>query len=110
MSERRVYQYCKVQKKVVPIEEVMVEVPKKAISFYKQDEMPPTKHPCDGKYYTSKARFRETTRAFGCEEVGDAYDKGYDPSRILAEREAQFKSQLSETMRAAYNGQLKGRT
>lgn len=110
MTDRRVYQYCKVQKKVVPIEEVMVEVPKKAISFYKQDEMPPTRHPADGKYYTSKARFRETTRAFGYEEVGDAYDRGYDPSKILAEREAQLKTRIKDAMRAAYNGELKGST
>lgn len=35
------------------------------------DEMPPTKHMCDGRYYTSKSRFRETTKVFGCVEIGN---------------------------------------
>lgn len=35
------------------------------------DEMAPTKHMADGKTYTSKAKFREATRAAGCIEVGN---------------------------------------
>lgn len=35
------------------------------------DDMPPTEHPVDGKIYTSKSSFRETTRAHGCIEVGN---------------------------------------
>lgn len=34
------------------------------------DTMAPTRHMCDGNYYTSKAAFRETTKAHGCVEVG----------------------------------------
>lgn len=34
------------------------------------DEMPPTSHPCNGQYYTSKTKFRNETRAHGCVEVG----------------------------------------
>lgn len=34
------------------------------------DEMPETLHPCDGRHYTSKTRFREVTKANGCVEVG----------------------------------------
>ncbi len=34
------------------------------------DSMEPTRHMCDGKYYTSKHLFRETTKAHGCVEVG----------------------------------------
>lgn len=41
----------------------------------KSSEMAPTVHPCDGKVYTSKTKFRETTKAYGCVEVGD--DKGF---------------------------------
>lgn len=36
-----------------------------------RDEMDPTRHMADGKYYTSKAKFREATRAAGCVEVGN---------------------------------------
>jgi hypothetical protein len=35
------------------------------------DDMPATRHPCDGQFYTSKAKFRETTRAHGKIEVGN---------------------------------------
>jgi hypothetical protein len=38
------------------------------------DDIAPTLHPCDHKYYTSKAKFRETTRAHGKIEVGNEYD------------------------------------
>lgn len=35
------------------------------------DAMPPTRNMCDGKYYDSKAAFRQTTKAHGCVEVGN---------------------------------------
>lgn len=35
------------------------------------DEMPEIRHMCDNKLYTSKAKFRETTRAHNCLEVGN---------------------------------------
>ena len=35
------------------------------------DEMPLTRHMCDNKLYTSKQKFREITKAFGCLEVGN---------------------------------------
>jgi hypothetical protein len=34
------------------------------------DEMAPTRHMADSKLYTSKAKFRETTKAHGCIEIG----------------------------------------
>jgi hypothetical protein len=34
------------------------------------DEMAPTRHMADCKMYTSKAKFRQATRAHGCVEVG----------------------------------------
>jgi len=35
------------------------------------DDMEPTVHPCDGKTYTSKARFREVTRQHDKIEIGN---------------------------------------
>ncbi len=35
------------------------------------DCMEPTRHMADGKYYSSKSKFREVTRAHGCIEVGN---------------------------------------
>lgn len=48
------------------------------------DEMEPTKHPLNGRYYTSKKAFRAVTKARGYEEVGTAYEHGYDPEKERA--------------------------
>lgn len=81
------YQYCKIQCKVVPANEVLHEITDQQLASIKhgfiQDEMKPTKHPIDGKYYTSKAAFRAITKAHGFEEVGTAYENGYAPERDL---------------------------
>jgi len=39
-------------------------------SYVISDEMAETRHMADGKYYSSKAKFRQATRAAGCVEVG----------------------------------------
>lgn len=51
MTNQR-YQYCKIQKKVVPIEQVVREEGK--LFHFINDEMPATKHPITGEYFTSK--------------------------------------------------------
>lgn len=38
---------------------------------FNTDEMPPTRHMVNGKYYTSKKKFRDETKARGCIEVGN---------------------------------------
>ena len=35
------------------------------------DTMPETRHMADGKYYSSKSKFREVTKAHGCIEMGN---------------------------------------
>lgn len=45
------------------------------------DEMPETRHMADGKMYTSKAKFRQATRAAGCVEVGN------ETASLLKQRE-----------------------
>lgn len=39
--------------------------------YYNSDQMEPTRHMADGKYYTSKKKFRDATRAAGCIEIGN---------------------------------------
>lgn len=38
--------------------------------YYNSDQMEPTRHMASGKYFTSKKKFRDETRAYGCVEVG----------------------------------------
>lgn len=95
------YGYCSVQKKVVPVDQIQRET--KALDLYIQDEMPPTRHPVTGEVFTSKAKFREVTRALGFEEVGNDYDNGYEPERKL-ERETQaFRQKFKQHLIENYN-------
>lgn len=88
---RGFFQYCKIQKKVVPIDEVMVEVPANVAHGYIPDEMKPTKHPLDGKYYTSAAKFRAVTKAHGHEEVGNDWNNDNDLKELPTRESARLK-------------------
>ena len=93
---RQLYQYCNIQKKVVPIEEVQVEIPATVAHRLINDEMPPTQHPIDLKYYTSKSKFRAITKSHGYEEVGTAYDNGYDPADEVKREEKQLVKNIKQ--------------
>lgn len=102
-GERGRFKYCQAAKKVLPIAEAIrldgESKERKLASVahgFIQDEMPPTKHPIDGKYYTSQAKFREVTKAHGFEEVGTAYENGYSPE---ARAEREFKEYQREINR-----------
>jgi hypothetical protein len=83
MSQKhKLFAYCKVKQKVVPIEEVQREYQSKAVDLFIQDEMPPTRNPLNPKeIYTSKSKLRAAYKAAGAIEVGDAYDRGYSPEK-----------------------------
>lgn len=68
MSRER-YVYDREQRRLVPIGEYQGQESSLSKITIIGDEMPETWHPCDGRYYTSKKKFRTVTRANGCEEV-----------------------------------------
>lgn len=39
--------------------------------YYNSDQMEPTRHMASGKMFTSKKKFRDETKAYGCIEVGN---------------------------------------
>ena len=99
------WQWCPIQKKVVETHLAGdVSVLANVRHGYIPDEMPETKHPVTGEYYTSKSKFRATTKALGYEEVGTAYERGYDPS---VRREESFKGRLNR-IRSEIRERLKG--
>lgn len=63
---------------------------------YPQDEMAPTRSPITGRYYTSKAALRAEYKSYGAEEVGTAYDNGYQPERNQQRKEADFVRDLKD--------------
>lgn len=101
------YRYCFAQKKVVPAHLVQQgryeSEPRAALYDFTSDEMPPTRHPVTGEYFTSKKRFRAVTKARGYEEVGTAYDNGYDPGERLRDEEREGDRRLSQRFREVLN-------
>lgn len=99
----KLYQYCHVAQKVVPVEEVQRRVESKAIDLFIQDEMPPTRNPLNPKeIYTSKKKLRDAYKAAGAIEVGDAYDKGYIPDRESGATERKLTKQVMERLIERY--------
>lgn len=74
-----------------------------AKNHFTSDDMEPTRSPISGRYYTSKSALRAEYRAHGAEEVGTAYENGYDPSHKQKEREdavvRKVKEQIIERWR-----------
>lgn len=99
MSKYKLFQYCHVQKKVVPVEEVQRRAQTNARDLLIQDEMEPTRNPLNPKeVYTSKSKLRAAYRAAGAIEVGDAYDKGYKTDRENGRTERELISKMKEKM------------
>jgi hypothetical protein len=76
----KLFQWCPVKQKVVPIEQVERRAKSNARDLFIQDEMEPTRNPLNPKeVYTSKSKLRAAYKAAGAIEIGDSYDRGYIP-------------------------------
>ena len=64
-----------------------------------RDEMDPTRHMADGRYYTSKAKFREATRNAGCVEVGNELKTVTQPRRPVQMSRDQRGNDIRKTVR-----------
>jgi hypothetical protein len=106
MSEKhKLFQWCPVQEKVVPVEEVMVRVHANASHMFIHDEMPPTRNPLNPKeIYTSKSKLRAAYKAAGAVEVGDAYDRGYTPDSERKTSEREVMAKIMNNLRERING------
>lgn len=106
MTEKyKLFQWCPVKEKVVPVEQVQVRVHANAKHMFINDEMPPTRNPLNPKeIYTSKSKLRAAYRAAGAVEVGDAYDRGYDPQKDSKVKEQRLVSGLMQQIKERMNG------
>ena len=105
MEKHKLFQWCPVQCKVVPVDEVQVRVPADIAHGYIRDEMPPTKNPLNPReIYTSKSKLRAAYKAAGVIEIGDAYDRGYSPEKRDAERERVLVNRITQQIRDRFNG------
>ena len=105
MSKYKLFQWCPIQEKVVPVDEVMVRVHANAAHNFIHDEMPPTRNPLNPKeIYTSKSKLRAAYKAAGAIEVGDSYDRGYNPEKDSAAREKTVVANFMKQVRDRANG------
>jgi hypothetical protein len=104
MSQKyKLFQYCPVKDKVVPVEEVQRRAQSNARDLFIQDEMEPTRNPLNPKeIYTSKSKLRAAYRAAGAVEVGDAYDKGYIPDRESGASERRLINEMRSKLTDRY--------
>jgi hypothetical protein len=68
------------------------------------DEMEPTRHMADGKYFTSKAKFRENTKAHGCIELGNEIPTLTKPRQRIALSREQRREDIKRTIYELRNG------
>ena len=106
MSQKyKLFQYCPVKEKVVPIDEVQRRINTNARDLFIQDEMEPTRNPLNPKeIYTSKAKLRAAYKAAGAVEVGDAYERGYNPEKDMASNTDRMVKQFIQNVRERING------
>lgn len=67
--------------KVVDVRKAGPKYAGNSATYVISDEMAPTRHMADGKYYTSKAKMRQTTKAHGCIEVGNEFSTLLKPRK-----------------------------
>jgi hypothetical protein len=106
MSQKyKLFQWCPVKQKVVPIEQVQPRVQSNARDLFIQDEMEPTRNPLNTKeVYTSKSKLRAAYKAAGAVEVGDAYDRGYAPEKMQASNQKHLIKNIMQQIRERANG------
>jgi hypothetical protein len=77
----RILKWDPVKREVIEVDRAHRLIHANAAHGFIPDEMDAVKHPAEhnGQYYTSKSKFRAVTKAHGLEEVGTAYENGYDP-------------------------------
>lgn len=105
MTKYKLYQWCPVKEKVVPVEQVTRVVHANAAHNFIHDEMAPTRNPLNPKeIYTSKSKLRAAYKAAGAIEVGDAYDRGYSPEREQAAQTKRYISKFMQQVKDRANG------
>ena len=68
------------------------------------DEMPPTRHMADSQFYTSKSKFRETTRAHGCIEIGSETNYMLKPRKPVSLDRGKRREDIKKAIYNIRNG------
>lgn len=69
-----------------------------------RDEMDPTRHMANSRWYTSKSKFRQATRDAGCVEVGNDTGHMFKPRAPVAFDRNTRRQQVRESIRRQLHG------
>jgi len=75
-----------------------------AAAYVITDEMSATRNMCDGKFYTSKAKFRATTKAYGCIEVGNETTTLLKPRKPIELSRSERRDDIRRAIHELRNG------
>ena len=86
-------------------EHLHMTVGNRKVSFYfNSDTMEPTQHMASGKYFTSKKKFRDETRAHGCVEVGNETKALVKPRKRINLDKRQRRDDIKKAIHQLRNG------
>ena len=72
--------------------------------YYSSDEIEPTRHMANNKYYTSKKKFREATKAAGCIEIGNETSHMLKPRKSKVPDRRQRREDIKRAVWELKNG------
>lgn len=72
--------------------------------YYNKDEMEPIRHMINGKYYTSKKKFRDETKARGCIEIGNETSTLLKPRKYIETSKKQRREDIKKAIYELKNG------
>jgi hypothetical protein len=75
-----------------------------AAPFVISDSMPHTRHMVTGEYFDSKAKFRATTKAHGCVEVGNEAATLLKPRKPIEMDRGQRREDIKRAIHELRNG------
>lgn len=112
--------YCSIQDKLIPKEERLYEEylkkdhlhmtkpnsNEKVTLHYIGDEIEPTRHMCSGKYFTSKKKYRNETKAYNCIEVGTETKTMLTPRKPIKLSRRQRRNHIRKAIYDLRNGNV----
>ena len=89
--------------KIFGEEDIFEDKELSSLSTFSSDEIPPTRSPIDGTYFTSKRKLRAQYKAHGAVEFGTAFENGYDPQKSRDRKFGDLLDRVSERLKERLN-------
>lgn len=118
MSKSGTFVYCPIEDRLIPKEVRLMEdylkkghlhmtkpgSNEKVSLYYNSDHMEPTRHMINGKYYTSKKKYRDETKAHNCVEIGNETKTVLTPKKPIQLDRRQRRDSIKKAIHDLRNG------